>query len=346
MSGYLLIRFSSLGDVVLATAAARYIKERRPTARVVFATKAVFAPVLADQPDIDEVWALGGDGLAPWIRRAWGEGLEGVVDLHGSLRARALSLLAPACTWRWDAGTLRRRRLVWRLGPAPRPLPSVAARYVAAAAAALGEAPPASVPLPRLRVGLDAAAWVQAWLDGQGLRAGQPLLAVAPGAAWATKRWPLQRLADCLRRVAAGGQARIVLLGSPAESVGLDALVAAVGQLKAPLFRADDQTKDLRRLTALIARADHFLGHDSGPMHLAEALGRPLTALFGPTVRGFGFYPLSPGATVFERDLACRPCHLHGGDTCPLGHHDCLAGLEAGPVAAQLRRALGVREGL
>jgi heptosyltransferase-2 len=339
---YLLIRFSSLGDVVLATAAARHIKQRRPDARVAFATKAAFAPVLLGQPDIDEVWPLGPAGMGPMLNHAWAVGVERVVDLHGSLRARVLAALAPARVSRWQARTLDRRRLVWKLGPPPRPAAPVAWRYVAAAADALGEAPPAEAPLPRLVAAPEAAEWAGAWLAQRGVGPGRPLLAVSPGAAWPTKRWPLERLAQCLRLVAAGGEAGVLLLGSPAEAPLLDALVQAVGPLPAALLRADAETGDLRRLVALIARSSHFLGHDSGPMHVAEALGVPLTALFGPTVRGFGFYPVSGSATVIERDLACRPCHLHGGLTCPLGHHDCLAGIEPGPVAEHLRRALAL----
>jgi heptosyltransferase-2 len=342
MPRYLLIRFSSLGDVVLATAAARTVKQLRPDAHVMFATKAAFAPLLQGQPDIDEVWALGPDGLGPLLKRAWSGGVDAVVDLHGSLRSRALSLLAPGKVTHWQARTLDRRRLVWKLGPPPADATPVAQRYAAAAARAVGLPPPGGPVLPRLTVQPEADAWASDWLTRRGVGPGAPLLAVAPGAAWATKRWPLGLLAACLREVARGGEARLLLLGSPAEAPLLDELVAALGPLPSPLLRADAETQDLRRLLALIGRSAHFLGHDSGPMHLAEALGKPLTALFGPTVRGFGFYPLSAGATVFERDLACRPCHLHGGDACPLGHHDCLAGLQPAPVASQLRRSLAL----
>jgi heptosyltransferase-2 len=340
MPRYLLIRFSSLGDVALATAAARHIKQRQPQALVAFATKAAYAPLLQGQPDLDEVWPLGPQGLGALVKRAWSQGVDRVVDLHGSQRARLLAALAPAKAVHWQARTLARRRLVWKLGPPPAPDAGVAWRYVAAAAAALGEDPPRVAPAPRLVPHPEADAWARGWLAAQGVAEGAPLLAVSPGAAWATKRWPVERLAACLAQVAAGGQARVLLLGSSAEAPLLDALAAACPSL--PLLRADAETADLRRLLALIGRSTHFLGHDSGPMHLAEALGVPLTALFGPTVRGFGFYPVSVGATIFERDLACRPCHLHGGTVCPLGHHDCLAGLEPGPVASHLRQSLGL----
>jgi heptosyltransferase-2 len=336
----LLLRFSSLGDVVLATAAARAVKEQRPKAKVILATKAAFAPLLEGQPDLDAVWALEPEGLGALVRRARSARLDAVVDLHASLRSRLVSALAGAPVTRWESAALNRRlRVRAKSSGLAEPAP-VYQRYGRAALKALGIRGEPPIPLPRLAVDPVSAAWAQSWLEGRGCGAGETLLAVSPGAAWATKRWP--HLAACLRDVAKDGRVRLLLLGSRAEGPLLEGLVAGLGALPRPALRADAETGDLRRLAALLARCRHFLGHDSGPMHVAEALGLPLTALFGPTVRAFGFYPQSPGATVFERDLDCRPCHPHGGERCPLGHHDCLAGLAPDPVAAQLRQALGL----
>jgi heptosyltransferase-2 len=77
-------------------------------------------------------------------------------------------------------------------------------------------------------------------------------------------------------------------------------------------------------------------------MHVAEALGVPITALFGPTVRAFGFYPQGDGHRVFEQDLACRPCSVHGSPACPLGHHACMEKTEPFDVSQHLRRQLGL----
>ncbi|HTB33436.1 MAG TPA: glycosyltransferase family 9 protein [bacterium] len=336
----LLLRFSSLGDVVLATAAARAVKEQRPRSQVILATKAAFAPLLEGQPDLDAVWALEPEGLGALVRRARAAGLDAVVDLHSSLRSRLVAALAGAPATRWQSAALNRRLRVRSKGQGLAEPPPVYQRYGRAVQKALGLRTDLPVPLPRLKVDPAAAAWAGDWLAGQGWTGAEPLLAVSPGAAWATKRWP--HLAACLRELAGDGKVRLLLLGSRAEAPLLDSLCADLAALPLAPLRADAETGDLRRLAALLARCRHFLGHDSGPMHVAEALGLPLTALFGPTVRAFGFYPQSAGATVFERDLGCRPCHPHGGKRCPLGHHDCLAGLAPEPVAAQLRRALGL----
>ncbi len=105
----LLLRFSSLGDVVLATSAARELKRRRPQAHVVFATKAAFAPILQGQPDIDEVWALGREGFGSLLGRVRAERFGLVLDLHSSLRSRALGALSGAPVTRWRSEGLNRR---------------------------------------------------------------------------------------------------------------------------------------------------------------------------------------------------------------------------------------------
>lgn len=338
----LLLRFSSLGDVVLATSAARELKRRQPQAQVVFATKAAFAPILAGHPDIDEVWALDREGLGALAGRVRAGSFDLLLDLHSSLRSRAVAALSGVPVTRWRSqGWNRRLRVSAPFLRMAEP-PPVATRYAQAAAEALGETLEGPGPLPLLAVDAEAADWASVWLDEQGWKPGQKLLAVAPGAAWATKRWRPEHLAQCLALVSEFEKVRFVLLGSAKEGALIDQVLGFMKKGRENVLRADQATGDLRRLAALTARCGHFLGHDSGPMHVAEALGVPVTALFGPTVRAFGFYPQGEGHTVFERELACRPCSVHGSARCPLGHHQCLESIEPFEVASHLRRRLGL----
>jgi heptosyltransferase-2 len=72
---------------------------------------------------------------------------------------------------------------------------------------------------------------------------------------------------------------------------------------------------------------------DTGVMHMATGVGTPVVALFGPTVRQFGFFPYRARATVLERALPCRPCSAMGSARCPEGHHRCLVDLAPSDVA-------------
>jgi heptosyltransferase-2 len=342
VDGILILRFSSLGDVVMATAAARYLRARRPGSKIWMATKAAFAPLLEGQPDLDGVLPLGSDGLRGLAVRARESGVTALLDLHANLRSRLLGLRLGGPRVRWRSWSLQRRlRVAVPFLRLPEPAP-VIRRYVEAAAALLNETPPAETPLPRLAVEAGARAWAERWLAEQGFKPGQRLLAVAPGAAWPTKRWSVAALARCLALVAEFDKVRFVLLGADTEAPLAQAVKAAMKKGAEKVFVACGQTRDVRRLVALIALSRAFLGHDSGPMHVAEALGVPATVLFGPTVRAFGFYPQGPGHRVFERELDCRPCSVHGSLRCPLGHHACLEQIEPFEVARHLCVQLGL----
>jgi heptosyltransferase-2 len=331
---YLLVRFSSLGDVVLATAAANYIKAVRPGASVTFVTKAAFAPLLEGHPAIDQVWTLeAAGGLGGLLSKARSSSLTALLDLHANIRSRWLGLRSGLPVHRWKAGTLDRRLRVWLKGWKRPELPPVTSRYVDAAAAMLGEAPPFETPLPTLKIDAASEAWAEAWLRGQAWQ-GETLLAVAPGAAWPSKRSSIEILRESLKALPGG--TRLLLVGSAAER----GLCEELAQGFAGPLNAAGETGDLRQLLALIGKSRAFLGHDSGPLHLAEALGLPCTALFGPTVRAFGFFPQGPGHRVFERDLDCRPCSVHGTEVCPLGHHHCLLQLEPDEIAGHLKQVL------
>jgi heptosyltransferase-2 len=88
---------------------------------------------------------------------------------------------------------------------------------------------------------------------------------------------------------------------------------------------------------ALIARCETFVGNDSGLMHLAEAVGVPVVALFGPTVRAFGYAPSLPASTVVERRLACRPCSRNGAAPCPKRTYECLERIRVEDVVDALQ---------
>ena len=75
---------------------------------------------------------------------------------------------------------------------------------------------------------------------------------------------------------------------------------------------------------ALMRHLKLFITNDSGPMHIATSCGVPTLAIFGPTTKELGFFPYGDSHRVVESDLECRPCSLHGGRACPLGHFLCM----------------------
>lgn len=321
----LAVRLSSIGDVILITPLLRAIRTRHPDAYLAVLTKRALAPLFQDDPRLDQVIALEpGESLASLARRLRRERFTHCLDLHGSLRSRALRLLVPG-RWRgYDKRALARWALIhlhrhWYRDEVPTP-----ERYFEAAQD-LDVHPDGGPPEIFLTAAAERAA--DAWLAAHGISG--PFVALAPGAAHATKRWPApswSALAAALARRGIG----VVTVGGPDDrEVGREVAAAAGG-----MGTNAAGATTLIETAALLRRATATVSGDTGVMHLATAVGTPVVALFGPTVREFGFFPYTTAATVIERDLDCRPCSAHGSARCPLGHHDCMRKIDVATVEA------------
>ena len=193
---------------------------------------------------------------------------------------------------------------------------------------------------PSLYPGPSDQAPVTALLQAAGIRDGEPLIALAPGSVWATKRWPSY---DALARelVALLPHARVVVLGAAGDAPLAAAIGIAVQQRGGPTIIDATGKLSLLGSAALLSRCAVLVTNDSAPLHLASAMNTPTVALFGPTVPTMGFGPLADRHAVLGRDaLPCRPCSAHGGHACPLGHWTCMRDLTASAVGAAVGAAV------
>lgn len=328
----LVIQTSFLGDTVLTTPLIAELASRGPVDVVV---TPVGATILRGHPAVRSLIVYdkrgtdaGIGGLRRLSRRLRDERYEAAYLAQGSLRSALLARaagIARRVGFDTSAGQIlyservRYRReahhteRLWRL-----------------AAGDDAPAPDASVLRPRLYPGAGERTAVDALL-GDFARGG-PLVALAPGSVWGTKRWPyFADLATALREV------RFVVIGSADDTALASGIVAA-----AP-GRVLDATGRLSLLASaeLIGRCAALVANDSAPTHLASGVGTPTLTLFGPTVPDFGFGPLAPRSeSIGLEHLACRPCHPHGPMQCPLGHFRCMRSLEPSRVMARLRNLL------
>lgn len=176
-------------------------------------------------------------------------------------------------------------------------------------------------------------AWSTHWSDPDALHAGRfgaaaPLLAVHLGAGTAAKRWPLPHWRALITRFLDDGW-NVIVVGGPEE--------ASVRLGLAPNARLRDWTGllSLTETTALLERADLFLGADSGPAHLAASAGTPSLILFSGTNNVRQWRPWSRRALVLQHQVPCSPCHRK---ICPLADHPCLVGLSPERVYRAARR--------
>jgi heptosyltransferase-2 len=324
----LVIQTSFLGDTILTTPLIASLAER---GEVFVVTTPSSAPILANNPDISRLLVYdkrGGDkgatGLGALARRLRGASPNAIAYCaQGSVRTAMLALLA-GCKERIGFDTsagnwLYTKRAHYR-----------ADQHHAERLLRLALGPHAIVTAdlirPRLFPGDTDRRAVDAVLGTSGALGG-PLIALAPGSVWATKRWPY--FADLARRLVEIG--RIVVIGSGDDRLLGQSIVEATNG------EAIDATGRLSLLASadLLSRCALLVTNDSAPQHLASAVDTPTITIFGPTVPAFGFGPLATGSHVAGHPaLPCRPCDSHGPQSCPLGHWRCMRELDDARVAA------------
>ena len=326
-----------LGDVCFAAPAAALLADAAPRADFVAACRRNFAPLAARLPRVKSVVVVDeSKGLRGTLRSARELKkcrCDAAVVFPRSLRAampvslaripvrvgfasdaRSLFLTHPVRGW-------KPLRLAHRID------------YFGALLSPFGLAAPTApwaFSPPR-----EALSWADAWLkEDPRRRKGKPLVAMEPGGAYGVaKRWPEERYAALAGRLVREGTADVVLVGT-ADMAPLHDRIAAAA--KAPILRAAGKT-DLLQLSGLLLRSSLLVTNDTGPMHLAAAMGVPIVALFGSTdphvcgPRGTG------SATVVYEKVPCSPCYLK---ECPVEGHPCLDQFDVERVHALVRSHL------
>ena len=333
----LVVQTSFLGDMVLTTGLLRELAARGPVD--VVATPAG-APLLANSPRVRRVVVYDKRGGARGPRGLWNLARELRAAAYstaflaqGSMRSAALAILAQIPE-RVGFDTSAGRPLYSRTVPY-RDHWHHAARLWSLAGpvdATDNLQPEPDLIRPELFPGTEDVDQAELLLRRAGVADGEPLVALAPGSVWATKRWPaFASLAARLR-----GASRIVVIGGSADRE----LAAAIGAVVPGTVDATGQLS-LLASAALLRRCRALVTNDSAPQHLASAMGTPTVAIFGPTVPEFGFGPLAPSSENVGHDgLDCRPCDRHGPARCPLGHWRCMLELDASPIATLVSHRL------
>lgn len=281
----LVVKFSSLGDIVMAEPCLDALRRRWPAARLIVAVNREFVPLLECCPQVDGVLVRDPPGR-PFRRtktlveaagaaiRAGGR-FDLAIDLQGKFHSAAWTSLMRA---RRRAG-LGRPRLGWQAC-----LQAGAATHAVDRCAAVLERldVPVIRRVPRLVVRAVHDRAAAAFLGARGLPA-RGYLVVHPGTSFASKQWPVDRYAEVLRRIvgAAARSVTVLVTGSVDEVEKARALCASVG---GPQVVSVAGALPLGPFIALCSRAALFLGGDTGPMHVCAATGVPVVALFGPTL--------------------------------------------------------------
>jgi len=321
----LIIGPARVGDMVMAQALARRLRRLDRAGSVHMMAPAATFPLIAHMPEIDRGWLLDIAHGRLHLHKRW--------QLAGSLRSERFdeAIILPrsfkSALVPFLAGIPRRVGMIgeMRYGLINVALPAASAnrRTVDEFVRFAGASDLAEDERPRLRAGHEATASI-ARLD---LHNDRKLVVLCPGAEYGpAKRWPAYHFAGLAGLLAQRGIASIIVGGAKERALGQEITAG----LEPGLVHDLTGQTTLAEVIGLLARADVVVSNDSGLMHIAAALDRPLIALFGSSSPE-RTPPLSPHAHILSTDISCRPCFKRD---CPLGHTDCLVKLDVARVAA------------
>jgi lipopolysaccharide heptosyltransferase II len=340
-SKILIIRFSSIGDIVLTNPVVRFLRSQFPGATIDFLTKKEYAELVRWNADLSNVILLdaGAPGELGRVRAKIRDArYDLIVDLHNSLRSRFLRTFSRAGKVRVFRKMVFRRLLLVlfkkNLYRNPRP---VTGRYCDTVRRFGEPDPRVEFPLPG-----DIVSTATGRLTSGKFTSTDRLVGFAPSARHFTKRWPMDRFVKLGIEIAASDRVKIVILGG-AEDAEYSSDIAQLINSGAGAHCAEHFSGKLSLAESAVVAGlcSVFVTNDTGMMHLAAARGARVLALFGSSVKEFGFFPQGEEHAVLEsRGLECRPCSHIGRAACPKGHFRCMNDITVDSVWAETRRML------
>ncbi|HTU91856.1 MAG TPA: glycosyltransferase family 9 protein [Gemmataceae bacterium] len=306
-----LLKPSALGDIIHSLPVLPALRRRYPNAHITWVINQVYAPLLCGHRDLNDVlpfdrrashrgWAAAVRSWLGFLSELRRRRFDLVIDLQGLSRT-AVMVAASGASRRVGLSTAREGATWTYTDVVPvddfNAIHAVDRCWRIAEAFGVGDAPKEfHIPIPD-----EARRWAEATTRGYP----RPWLTIGPGARWMTKRWPPQHFAALARRAWDAFGGTVFFVGGHEETA---AALAVRRRLSGPCRDLTGRTT-LPQLAALLERADAMLANDTGPLHLAAALGRPIVAPYTCTrVRLNGPYPLQPGAV--ETTVPCRGSYI------------------------------------
>jgi lipopolysaccharide heptosyltransferase II len=318
----LVVRLSSIGDIILTTPLLRSLKNTCPNVRITFLIKKQYEDLLASSPYIDELITFDKkDGLAGLLkikRYLREQQFDVYLDIHKNWRSRYLRLcLNTKKTTSYHKLIFKRTMLIWfkiNLYGNDKP---VYLRYFDSVKDfgiqydGLGT----DIHVPEGKIEK-----TRIMLSNAGYDFSAPLVVICPSATYYNKRWKPEGFIETAIFLIRQKSAFIVIHGGKEDIILCNEIAAAIGNKAvnmAGLLSLSESAALLRFSTLVIA-------NDSGLLHLAQSQKRPVIGIYGPTTRELGYFPLEKDSTVIETLISCRPCTHNGLDACPKKHFRCM----------------------
>lgn len=331
----LIIRFSSIGDIILTTPVLMALKEKYPKAELFYVTKKEYVELVELFPNVDDIFCIDSKnkikGLIELIKKINLERFNLLIDLHRSLRSIILYYFSFA-KHKLHYSKYRFKRFLrihfkWKL--LSKNLHVIDYYFK---------------PLEKFGISsnnrelkLSVSKDLQGLVENKfGIVNDNLIIGICPGAKWETKRWPIDKFAELGDKLIDSLNAKVILLGGPDDLLIGEKMEYLM--MNKPINLIGKTS--LSELVALIKWCNIIITNDSSPLHIAVALKIPSISIFGPTTLDFGFGPYGDGHIVLEKDLSCRPCSSHGSKKCPDKTFKCMELITCDEVFQAVKKIL------
>jgi len=295
----LIVKPSSLGDIIHSLPVLWALRKTYPDAYIGWVVKDVWQDLLADNPLIDHLIILkkGLGGIISAIRETRSLKFDTAIDLQGLFRSGIITFFSGAKT-RTGFSNARELAPIFYNNKVIVPQGHIHAvdRYMMT----VSNPPLLNFPL---YIAIEDAEWAKEFLMENNLYNKRPLIAINPSARWVKKRWPAASFSALINQLINELKAGIIIVGSKEDIPIAEEINSHVNER---IAIATGKTS-LKRLPALLANVNLLVTNDSGPMHIAAAIGTPVVALFGPTDHRLTG-PYGSGHVVISKDMDCKPC--------------------------------------
>lgn len=322
----LILRFSSIGDIVLTTPVIRAVKLQLSDVEVHYATKKGFANMLENNPYVDKVHQLD-DNLNNLVADLKAEKFDYIIDLHNNLRTKIIKLRLNVPSKSFDKLNWEKWLMV-NMKVNKLPNQHIVDRYMEAAS---------ELGVKKDQFGLDYFIPEKDEVEKEWLPEThqKEYVAYVIGAQHNTKKLPFKRMVELCDKI----NKPIILIGGPEDaemgekverffeqtenSAPYEEKLTEMGK-KAKIFSACGKF-NLNQSASLVKNATYVFTHDTGLMHIAAAFKKNIFCIWGNTIPMFGMYPYKTKFTILENTkVNCRPCSKIGYQKCPKGHFDCM----------------------
>ena len=328
----LVLRLSSLGDVILTTPFLKYIKQKHPEAIIDYCTKSAYIPAIEDNPNINSIITLSDlpdfKELRMLKKSIKSSNYDLIIDAHNNFRTFYLKIFSGIKTLTFRKYSIRKFLLVKLKINLMKNLPPITVRYINILGKFYTEPVNDNLLLPEIITQDKNRLSAETLFENENIPGGRINICITASTNHFTKTYPAEYFAEVINKFDTG-KFNFLLTGKNGDIAEIEKIKSITGN---NVYNLCD-CLGIKELTEVMKKCQLVISGDTGPMHIAEALNIPLIMIAGSSVKEFGFYPQNQLSAVLENTgLKCRPCSHIGRSSCPEGHFKCMTEIKPSEI--------------